>query len=73
MKKMIAVLIAGTLIIGTAVAQNSTAPSAKPTEKKQTVVPQKKDETSKPEVKKKHHHKGGKMQNKKTESTPQNK
>ncbi len=74
MKKIMAVLIAGTLIIGTAVAQTSTTPAAKPTEKKETVAPQKKDAmgTQKPEVKKMHH-KGGKMKSKKTESAPQSK
>jgi hypothetical protein len=70
MKKMIAVLIAGTFIIGSAVAQTSTTPAAKPAEKKETVAPQKKgDGTSKMEHKKKHHRK---MKDKKAPvTTPQ--
>lgn len=78
MKKIIAVLIAGTFIIGTAVAQTGTAPAAKPAEKKETAAPaqkpaEKKDAmgTPKPEVKKKHH-KGGKGKKAET-ATPEKK
>jgi len=67
MKKIIAVLIAGTFIIGTAVAQT---PESKPAAKKEAAAPaQKKDEmgTPKPDKMKKHH-KGGKKHNKKAET-----
>lgn len=77
MKKLIAVLIAGTMITGAAIAQTATTPAAKPAEKKETAAPQKQVEkkdamaNQKPEVKKKHH-KGGKGKKAET-ATPEKK
>lgn len=76
MKKIIAVLIAGTFIIGTAVAQTGTAPAAKPATKKETMAPaQKKDASGTPKSEgKKKHHRGGKGKGKKAETaTPMTK
>lgn len=80
MKKIIAVFIAGTFIIGTSVAQTETTPVTKPTAKKETMATTKKPVEKKDAagiqkpVQKKKHHKDVKGKSKKAEITaPQSK
>jgi hypothetical protein len=81
MKKIIAVLIAGTFIIGTVAAQTPATATQKPAEKKETMAPQKQAEKKDAMGTKtggggggKKHHKGGKGKGKKAETaTPQTK
>ena len=81
MKKFIAVLVAGTFIIGAAIAQTPATSAAKPAEKKETAAPQKSTEkkdatgSQKTEGKKKHHSnsKGTKTEAKAETKTPEKK